>query len=87
MKVNLKAPFGFILKKDLVEFDVEEQRGARVIRAGKYKQIIKESEYQQIMDSRVFDPSEIPMLVTPHKETLVKVETNKRGAKSRVKGA
>lgn len=48
--MKIKSPLKFILKKDLVDFDINIVNGAYILTgSGKFKQILKKSEYEIIM--------------------------------------
>lgn len=47
--MRIKSPLKIIHKEGLVDFDIEVRNGARFIIAGNFKQMIKESEFKQIL--------------------------------------
>ena len=49
MQIKLKQPLECIKKPGLLDFDIENRNGVFVLMAGKFKQLIKKSEYDLIM--------------------------------------
>ena len=58
MKVKIKEPLNFIHCKDLLEFDIEPLNGVYVLRAGNFKQNLKKSQYEKIMEVAVVEKKE-----------------------------
>jgi hypothetical protein len=55
MKVKIKEPLPFILRPGLVEFEINNVNGAIFLTTEnpKFKQLIKKSEYDKIIEARV----------------------------------
>lgn len=53
MRIKLKEELSFIAQPGLKEFSIEEVNGVRVIKEGKFKQNIKDSEYAKILENKV----------------------------------
>jgi hypothetical protein len=56
--MRIKSPMPIILKKDCVEFDLKKVNGAWFLFAGKFKQHVKQSEYEKIMANAVIPARE-----------------------------
>lgn len=59
MKIKIKQPLPFILKQGLTEFEINFVNGFYVLRTQGFKQNLKKSEYDKIMDN-VFKENTLP---------------------------
>ena len=59
MKIKIKQPLPFILKQGLTEFEINFINGFYVLRTQGFKQNLKKSEYDKIMDN-VFKENTLP---------------------------
>lgn len=82
-QVKLDSPLNFIRQKDLIEFYIIHENGANLIQAGSYKQNVKKSELDQIMQHNIY--KSIPQKPKTSKDLFAEAKLLKEKEESDVK--